>query len=57
MAGSAIVIDGEGESFSAYAPELPGCIATGESVAKIDGNPIPLPTTVATAVAEVALRP
>jgi predicted RNase H-like HicB family nuclease len=70
MAGYAIVIDGEDKSFSAYAPELPGCIATGKSVVevealmreaiefhlegmKLDGEPIPAPTTVATAIAEV----
>jgi predicted RNase H-like HicB family nuclease len=70
MTGYAIVIEGEEGSFSAYAPELPGCIATGKSIPeveklmneaicfhlegmKIDGEPIPAPTTVATAIAEV----
>jgi predicted RNase H-like HicB family nuclease len=74
MTGYAIVIEGKGDSFSAYAPELPGCIVTGKSVAavenlmreaiefhlegmKIDGNPIPPPTTVATSIAEVTLGP
>ncbi|MBW3537383.1 MAG: type II toxin-antitoxin system HicB family antitoxin [Actinobacteria bacterium] len=36
MTGYAIIIEGEGESFSAYAPELPGCIAAGSSVAEVD---------------------
>jgi len=70
MTGYAIIIEGEDDSFSAYAPELPGCVATGKSVAEveklmreaicfhlegmqIDGEPIPPPTTVATAIAEV----
>jgi predicted RNase H-like HicB family nuclease len=69
MAGYAIVIEGEDDSYSAYAPELPGCIAAASSIAeveklmreaiefhlegmKIDGNPIPPPTTVATAIAD-----
>ena len=26
-----VVIEGEGDSFSAYAPDLPGCVAAGES--------------------------
>lgn len=30
------VIEGEGDSFSAYAPELPGCIATGKSIEEVD---------------------
>ena len=49
MAGYAIIIEGDGESFSAYAPVLPGCAATGRS--------IPPPTTVATAIAEVTTVP
>lgn len=70
MTGYAIIIEGEDDSFSAYAPELPGCIATGKSVAEVeqlmreaiefhlegmqlDGELIPPPTTVATAIAEV----
>lgn len=36
MTGYAIIIEGEGDSFSAYAPELPGCIAAGSSVAKVE---------------------
>lgn len=70
MTGYAIIIEGEDDSFSAYAPELPGCIATGKSISEVeklmreaiefhlegmqmDGEPIPPPTTVATAIAEV----
>jgi predicted RNase H-like HicB family nuclease len=36
MLGYAIIIEGEGNSFSAYAPELPGCIATGNSLAAVE---------------------
>ncbi len=36
MTGYAIIIEGEGDSFSAYAPELPGCIAAGSSVAEVE---------------------
>lgn len=35
MPGYAAIIEGRGESFSAYIPELPGCIATGESVEEV----------------------
>lgn len=31
----AIVIEMTGSSCSAYAPDLPGCIATGESIAEV----------------------
>jgi predicted RNase H-like HicB family nuclease len=70
MTGYAIVIEGEEGSYSAYAPELPGCVSTGQSVEEVernmreaiefhlegmreDGEEIPSPTTVATAIAEV----
>jgi predicted RNase H-like HicB family nuclease len=70
MRGYAIIIEGEENSFSAYVPELPGCVATGKSIPEVekqmreaicfhlegmqlDGEPIPPPTTVATAIAEV----
>lgn len=36
MTGYAIIIEGEDDSFSAYAPELPGCIATGRSIAEVE---------------------
>ena len=72
MTGYAIIIEGEGDSFSAYAPELPGCIATGKSIEEVEelmreaigfhlevmkehGEEIPPPTTVATAIADVAI--
>jgi predicted RNase H-like HicB family nuclease len=70
MTGYAIIIEGEGSSFSAYSPELPGCVSTGSSVAEVEtrmqeatkfhldmmrerGDEIPVPSAVATAIAEV----
>ena len=38
MTGYAIIIEGEDNSFSAYAPELPGCIATGHSLAEVEAS-------------------
>lgn len=32
----AIVIEKAGANFSAYVPDLPGCIATGSSVAQVE---------------------
>ncbi|MBI4920303.1 MAG: type II toxin-antitoxin system HicB family antitoxin [Devosia nanyangense] len=32
----AIVIEKANENYSAYVPDLPGCIATGDSVAEIE---------------------
>jgi predicted RNase H-like HicB family nuclease len=32
----AIVIENAGENYSAYVPDLPGCVATGESLAEIE---------------------
>jgi predicted RNase H-like HicB family nuclease len=32
----AIVIENAGSNYSAYVPDLPGCIATGESVANTE---------------------
>jgi predicted RNase H-like HicB family nuclease len=32
----AAIIEGSGDSFSAYVPELPGCIATGESIEVVE---------------------
>lgn len=34
----AVVIERAGESYSAYAPDLPGCIATGATVAEVETN-------------------
>lgn len=36
MTGYAIIIEGDGDAFSAYAPELPGCIAAGSSIAEVE---------------------
>ena len=36
MTGYAIIIEGEGDSFSAYAPELPGCVSAGSSVDEVE---------------------
>ena len=35
MTGYAIIVEGEGDSFSAYAPELPGCVAAAETAAEV----------------------
>jgi predicted RNase H-like HicB family nuclease len=32
----AIVIENAGSNFSAYVPDLPGCVATGETVAEVE---------------------
>ena len=32
----AVVIEKAGENFSAYVPDLPGCIATGETLAETE---------------------
>ena len=32
MSAYAVIIEGSGDSFGAYVPELPGCIATGSSI-------------------------
>jgi predicted RNase H-like HicB family nuclease len=32
----AIVIENAGSNYSAYVPDLPGCIAVGESVAEVE---------------------
>ncbi|HLG70537.1 MAG TPA: type II toxin-antitoxin system HicB family antitoxin [Chloroflexota bacterium] len=31
-----IVIEGEGDSFSAYSPDLPGCVAAGSSAEEVE---------------------
>jgi predicted RNase H-like HicB family nuclease len=36
MIGYAVVIEGEGDSFSGYAPDLPGCVAAGTSPAEVE---------------------
>ena len=34
----AVVIEKAGESYSAYVPDLPGCISTGATVAQVEQN-------------------
>ena len=34
----AIVIERTGSNFSAYVPDLPGCIATGSTLAEVETN-------------------
>lgn len=38
----AIVIENAGSNYSAYVPDLPGCVATG---LREDGSPIPPPSS------------
>jgi predicted RNase H-like HicB family nuclease len=32
----AVVIEKAGDNYSGYAPDLPGCVATGETVAEVE---------------------
>ncbi len=34
----AVVIEKAGGNFSAYVPDLPGCVATGATVAEVEGE-------------------
>jgi predicted RNase H-like HicB family nuclease len=36
VTGYGVVIEGDGDAFSAYVPELPGCVATGESIEVVE---------------------
>jgi predicted RNase H-like HicB family nuclease len=36
MSGYAVIIEGGGDSYSAYVPDLPGCVAAGNSVAEVE---------------------
>ena len=36
MNGYAVIIEGDGDSFSGYAPDLPGCVAAGSSPAEVE---------------------
>jgi predicted RNase H-like HicB family nuclease len=36
MTAYAVIIEGDGTSFSAYVPDLPGCVASGGSVAEVE---------------------
>lgn len=45
MTAYLVVIEGEGDSFSGYAPDLPGCVAAGDSpeeVSQLMHEAIPL---------------
>ena len=35
MSAYLVVIEGEGDSFSAYAPDLPGCVAAGDTADEV----------------------
>jgi predicted RNase H-like HicB family nuclease len=34
----AVVIEKVGQNYGAYVPDLPGCIATGETIAQVESN-------------------
>jgi predicted RNase H-like HicB family nuclease len=34
----AVVIERAGENYSGYVPDLPGCIATGATIAEVEGE-------------------
>jgi predicted RNase H-like HicB family nuclease len=34
----AVIIEGSGESYSCYVPDLPGCVATGSSVDEVEAR-------------------
>jgi len=36
MSDYLVVIDGEGASYSAYVPDLPGCVAAGDSPEEVE---------------------
>jgi len=36
MRGYAVVIEGEEGSYSAYSPDLPGCVATGHTLDEVE---------------------
>jgi len=38
MSGYAVIIEGGGSSFSAFVPDLPGCVATGDSVDEVEAR-------------------
>ena len=38
MSAYAVIIEGGGDSFSAYIPDVPGCVATGESVEDVEAR-------------------
>ena len=38
MSAYAVIIEGSGQSFSAYVPDMPGCVATGQSVEEVEAR-------------------
>ena len=36
MTNYLVIIEGSGDSYSAYVPDLPGCVATGETVSAVE---------------------
>ena len=38
MSAYTVIIEGSGTSFSAYVPDLPGCVAAGTSVDEVDAR-------------------
>jgi predicted RNase H-like HicB family nuclease len=36
MSGYAVIIEGDGDSYSAYVPDLPGCVAAGTTVTEVE---------------------
>lgn len=36
MTGYLVIIEGEDDSYSAFAPDLPGCVAAGSSPAEVE---------------------
>ena len=36
MTGYAVIIEGGAESYSAYAPDLPGCVAAGSTIQEVE---------------------
>ena len=38
MSAYAVIIEGEEGSFSAYVPDLPGCVATGQSMQDVEAR-------------------
>jgi predicted RNase H-like HicB family nuclease len=71
MKGYAVIVEGEEGAYSAYSPDLPGCVATGRTLdevvqemreaiefhlegLRLEGQPIPSPSTVAATVIQAS---
>ena len=37
MTGYGVIIEGEAGGYSAYVPDLPGCVAAGASITEVEG--------------------